>query len=150
MTYRGTVPPPAKQLPTFATMLWRGLRRRCPWCGSRRSFIRHWLSKHERCQTCGIRWRREPGMEFGALMVNTIVTFGALAVAMTVGFIVTYPDISVAPLIGICALIAVVVPLVIYPFTFTVWLAVDVASHRPEQPELLEAAQHAARMSTTG
>jgi uncharacterized protein (DUF983 family) len=123
-------------------MLGRGLLRRCPWCGSSRSFIRRWLGKHERCQTCGIRWRREPGMEFGALMLNTFVTFLVLAVAMTVGLIATAPDFRVVPLIALCVGLAIAVPLLAYPFTFTAWLAIDLATHRPEQPELLDAAAH--------
>jgi uncharacterized protein (DUF983 family) len=130
-------------------MFGRGIRRCCPWCGSRKSFIRHWLGKHERCQTCGIRWRREPGMEFGALMLNTMVTFFALAVAMTIGFILTVPEVPVGRLIAICMVVAVGLPLAIYPFTFTVWLAVDLAGNRPEGDELLEAARIAAETSTT-
>jgi uncharacterized protein (DUF983 family) len=121
-------------------MLGRGLLRRCPWCGARRSFVRRWLGKHERCQTCGIRWHREEGIEFGALMLNTAITFAAIAVAMIIGFVLTAPDIAVVPLIATCFGLAVVVPLVVYPFTFTLWLAIDLAGHRPSAAELAEAA----------
>lgn len=59
---------------------------------------------------------------------------------MTVGFVLTAPDIPVWPLILSLVGIAVLMPIVIYPFTFTMWLAFDLAVHRPESKELLEAA----------
>jgi uncharacterized protein (DUF983 family) len=125
--------------PSFGRMLLRGLARRCPWCGARRTFIHRWLGKYERCRTCGIRWRREEGFELGAVTVNTVLTFIVLTVGMTVGFIVTSPDIPVAPLVFALIGVAVLMPIVIYPFTFTIWLALDLAVHRPDVAELAEA-----------
>lgn len=130
---------PSKE-PSFGRMMRRALILHCPWCGSRRTFIRKWLGKYERCRTCGVRWRREEGFELGAVALNTLFTFLALAVGMTIGFILTAPDIPVWPMILSLVGIAVVMPIVIYPFTFTIWLAFDLAVHRPEQRELLEAA----------
>ncbi len=112
---------------------------RCPWCGARRTFIRRWLGKHDRCRTCGIRWRREEGFELGAVTVNTVLTFIVLTAAMTVGFIVTSPDIPVLPMVLSLVVVAVLMPVVIYPFTFTIWLAFDLAVRRPEVAELAEA-----------
>ena len=122
-------------------MLWRAVTLRCPWCASRRTFLRGWFRRHDRCRTCGIRWHREDGFELGAVAVNTIVTFGALTVAMAVGFVATVPDIPVLPFVAILAAVAVVIPVVIYPFTFTMWLAFDLAVHPPEADELVEAAE---------
>ena len=122
------------------TALWRALRLRCPWCASRRTFIRRWMGKYPRCRTCGIRWHREAGFELGPVVVNTVITFFSLAVAMTIGFVVTYPDVPIWPLVGWCMGIAIGLPVVIYPLTFTVWLAFDLLTHRPEAAELAEAA----------
>jgi uncharacterized protein (DUF983 family) len=122
----------------------RGMTLRCPWCGSRRTFIRGWFHRHERCRTCGIKWHREEGFELGAVTMNTIVTFGALTIAMVIGFVRTSPDIPVLPFVLALAAVAVVVPIVIYPFTYTMWLAFDLAVHPPEPAELAEAS--AARM----
>jgi hypothetical protein len=98
------------------------------------------LGKYERCRTCGIRWRREEGFELGAITVNTVITFIVLVAAMTVGFVTTAPDIPVAPMVLSLVGIAVVMPVLIYPFTFTIWLAFDLAVHRPEPAELADAA----------
>jgi uncharacterized protein (DUF983 family) len=124
----------------FGTRMWWAVRMRCPRCGSRRTFIRRWLGKYERCRTCGIPWRREEGFELGPLALNTVITFFTLAVAMAVGFVITYPDVPVVPMILWCAGIALLLPLIAYPFTFLIWLAFDLAVHPPEAKELSDAA----------
>jgi len=121
-------------------MVARALVLRCPQCGSRRTFLRGWFRRHDRCRTCGIAWRREEGFELGALALNTVVTFTALAVAMTVGFVMTSPDIPVLPFVAGLAGVAVLMPVLIYPFTYTVWLAVDLRVHPAEREELDRAA----------
>lgn len=113
---------------------------RCPWCSSRRTFLRGWFRRYDRCRTCGIAWRREEGFELGAVTMNTFVTFGTLAVAMAVGFVLTAPDIPVLPFVVGLSSIALLMPIVIYPFTYTMWLAFDLAVHPPDEVELLDAA----------
>ncbi len=124
---------------SFTRMLGRASLLKCPWCGSRRSFVRGWFTRYDRCRTCGIAWHREEGFELGAVTVNMIVTFGALAIAMTVGFVVTAPDIPVVPLVLSLIAVALVAPVLIYPFTYTMWLAFDLAVHPPEPIELDDA-----------
>lgn len=124
----------------FTRMMGRAVLLKCPWCGSRPTFIRSWFRRHDRCCTCGIAWCREEGFELGTVTVNTIVTFGALVSAMAAGFVITAPDIPVLPFVLSLFAVALVVPVVIYPFTYTTWLAFDLAVHPPERTELDEAA----------
>jgi uncharacterized protein (DUF983 family) len=133
--------------PSFGRMVRRAVLLHCPWCGARRTFIRGWFGKYERCRTCGIRWRREEGFELGAVTINTILTFIVLTVAMTVGFIATSPNIPVMPMVLSLVGVAVLMPIVIYPFTFTIWLAFDLAVHRPDAAELAAAAVAAAAIA---
>jgi uncharacterized protein (DUF983 family) len=126
--------------PSFGRMMRRALVLRCPWCGSRRTFIHGWFRKYDRCRTCGIRWRREEGFELGAVTINTVLTFIVLTACMTIGFIATSPDIPVLPMVLSLLGIAVLMPIVIYPFTYTIWLALDLAVHRPDASEMNEAA----------
>lgn len=121
-------------------MLGRAVTLRCPWCASRRTFLRGWFRRYPRCRTCGIAWHREEGFELGAVTVNTFVTFGALAVAMVIGFVATFPDIPVLPFVLGLSVVASLMPIVIYPFTYTMWLAFDLAVHPLDEAELLEAA----------
>jgi uncharacterized protein (DUF983 family) len=125
--------------PSFGRMLRRAVMLRCPWCGSRRTFVRRWFGKYDRCRTCGIRWRREEGFELGAVTINIVLTFIVLTAAMTIGFIRTSPDIPVLPMVMSLVGVAILMPIVIYPFTFTIWLALDLAVHRPDDAELAEA-----------
>lgn len=109
---------------------------RCPWCGSRRTFLRGWFKRYDRCRTCGIAWRREEGFELGTVTVNTIVTFGALTIAMAVGLALTLPDVPVLRFVLLLGAVAAVMPLVVYPFSYTIWLAFDLAVHPPDRAEL--------------
>ena len=128
--------------PGLATMLLRAAVLHCPWCGSRRTFIRRWVGKHQRCRTCGIRWRREEGFELGPVVINIIVTFAVLAVMLSVLIATTVPDIPVGRTLAILLAIAVILPVLLYPFTYTLWLAVDLAAHPPTAAELAVAERH--------
>jgi uncharacterized protein (DUF983 family) len=121
-------------------MFRRAILLKCPWCGGRRTFLRRWLGRYERCRTCGIRWHREHGFELGPIALNVIVTFFTLGVSMVVAFIATAPDYPVVALTVSMLGAAIVVPLLAFPFTYTLWLAFDLATHRPDGRELAEAA----------
>lgn len=127
-------------LPNAFTMFRRAAVLKCPLCGSRRTFIRRWLGRHDRCRTCGIKWNREQGFELGSVALNFLFTFLVLAVGMVVAFVATSPDFPVTAMtIGFMAS-ALVLPLFFYPFTNTLWLAVDLLAHKPDEAELAEAA----------
>jgi uncharacterized protein (DUF983 family) len=119
--------------PSLAKMLWRGARRRCPWCGGRGAFFTGWFSKMDRCRTCGLGWQRGyEGFELGAMTISIIVVFGTLIVGLVVGIVATSPGIAVVPLIVILGAIAVLLPIVIYPIGYTLWQAVDLTMHPPD------------------
>jgi hypothetical protein len=75
----------------------------------------------------------------GSLTVNTILTFGAILVVLVVGMIVTYPDIAVVPIALASVAVAVLVPLLVYPFTSTIWAAIDLAMHPLQPAEVADA-----------
>ena len=125
--------------PSFTTLLWRGLLRRCPWCGDRRAYFTGWFSKQAACRRCGTPWRRgDVGFELGAATINTIITFGLLVVGTAVGVIATSPDIAVLEIVLVLVAGAVVVPILIYPITYTVWQALDLVMRPPEAGELVD------------
>ncbi|HTH05327.1 MAG TPA: DUF983 domain-containing protein [Ilumatobacteraceae bacterium] len=126
--------------PSIATMFRRALLRCCPWCGARKTFIRRWLGRYDRCRTCGIKWHREHGFELGPTSLNVVITFFILGVGMVVGFVATAPDFNVGVLTTVFIALAIIVPIVAYPWTYTLWLAVDLAAHPPDERELAEAA----------
>ncbi|HEX5365723.1 MAG TPA: DUF983 domain-containing protein [Acidimicrobiales bacterium] len=122
-------PPPL----TVSRLLLRGLTRRCPLCGQGRLF-RRWFTIADRCPRCGFRLERIEGHWLGALGLNTIVSFGAVMVAVLVGFVATYQDESAVGAVVLIVATAVVVPLLFYPVSKTLWSAIDLAM-RPLEPD---------------
>ena len=120
---------------TLPVLLGRGMSRRCPLCGKRGVF-RGWFTILDRCPRCNFRLdERIEGHWLGSLGMNTIVSTTALFATMIAGLIIAYPDFE-APwvLVGICVAVAVVVPLVFFPFSKTLWGAIDLAM-RPLEPD---------------
>jgi uncharacterized protein (DUF983 family) len=114
-------------------MLGRGARRRCPWCGGRGAFFVSWFKTQERCRTCGLGWRRGyEGFELGAVSVNVIVVFGVLIVGAAIGIGVTAPDIPVVALVVALGAVGIILPVVLYPVSYTLWQALDIAMHPPD------------------
>ena len=122
--------------PTNGQLVRRALRRRCPYCGSK-GYLQSWFTLAERCPTCGLATERVVGHWIGAVGMNTIVTFGTLLVVMVVGFVLTYPDIAVVPVLVAAVATAVFVPLLAWPYSQTLWTAVDIMM-RPVTPEELD------------
>ncbi len=118
--------------PSWARLLARGALLRCPVCGGGHLF-RRWITMAETCPRCGLRFARIEGHWIGAIGINTIVSFGAFLVTTVVGLIATFPDIPVLPLILLNVAVAVIVPLVFYPFSRTLWTGLDIAM-RPLEP----------------
>jgi uncharacterized protein (DUF983 family) len=122
--------------PALGTMLRRGLLRRCPWCGDSRAYFTGWFSKQRACRRCGTPWRRgDVGFELGAATVNTIMTFGLIVIGVAVAMIVTAPDIPVVPIVVGFVAFGLVMPALLYPVSYTVWQALDLAMRPPEPGE---------------
>jgi hypothetical protein len=88
----------------------------------------------DRCPTCGFRFHRVEGHWIGSLGLNTIVSFGALLVAVVVGFAATTPDPPLAILMIVTVAVAAITPLVFFPWSRTLWSAIDLLM-RPLEPD---------------
>lgn len=118
--------------PPLSRLLLRGLTLACPACGARGHF-RHWIRMKERCHRCGLVFERIEGHWIGAIGLNTIVSFGVLLVSLIISVALTLPDIPIVPLMVGNVALAVVVPVLFFPASRTLWTAVDVAM-RPLEP----------------
>ncbi|MFT6813301.1 MAG: hypothetical protein ACJASK_001929 [Ilumatobacter sp.] len=74
------------------------------------------------------------GFELGAAAMAAVITLGPLLVVLGVALAVTWPSIPVAPLLVFFLPSALLLPLVTYSLSYTVWQALDLAM-RPVQPE---------------
>ncbi len=116
-------------------MLLRGLFRRCPWCGGRGAFFTGWFAKQPQCRHCGLRWRRgDVGFELGAAAIAAIICMGPLVLALGGMVALTWPELAVVPLIAVLGVGALVLPVLLYPSSYTVWQALDLVM-RPVSPD---------------
>jgi len=107
-----------------ATAFARGFTRRCPRCGSGKLF-RHYVSMVPDCPRCGLHFEREQGYWAGAVAVNIICVGAVFGIAFLVAMILTVPDVPVALMLAIFLPLAGLGPIVWYPFSKTIWVAVD-------------------------
>ena len=111
-------------------MLLRGLIRHCPRCGSGHLFQR-WFRMVPACPGCGHRFDRRPeeGFFLGAMTLNIAATEGMLllvlaAYTVSIGGGHRFP---LAVIVPIALAAAVLVPILFYPFSKTLWAAIDLA-----------------------
>ena len=124
-------PPPDRQ-PSAFTALWRGLTRRCPWCGQGRLFS-GWFRMAEACPRCGLPLGQEEGAFLGAMAVNYGVAGALFLGILIVWTAATAPDIPVGPILVVSLGVSAAAILLFYPFSKTLWAAVDLLLHRMDR-----------------
>lgn len=72
------------------------------------------------------------------MTVNVVITFGAILATMAVGFVVTAPEIAVVPIVVAAVAVGVLMPVLLYPVSQTLWLAIDLAMRAPDDDELAD------------
>jgi uncharacterized protein (DUF983 family) len=111
--------------PPVATALFRAALRRCPNCGSGNNF-RSFLRQRDCCPSCGLRLDRgERDFFIGAYTLNLIaaellVVAGGLAVLLA-----TWPEVPWTALTYGLAGFIVLMPILLYPWSRQLWLAID-------------------------
>ena len=108
-------------------MLWRGVTRRCPVCGSGGLFT-SWFKMRDRCPRCGYVFAREDGFSLGAILMNFAVTEALLAlfgIIPLIALLASNPDADITPVVVGGAVAVLVGPLVFYPFSRTLWVALE-------------------------
>jgi uncharacterized protein (DUF983 family) len=106
-------------------MIWRGVTRRCAVCGQGHLF-RRWFTIVETCPRCGHRFDRdEEGYWTGAMAVNIVVTEALFFAVFTLALVVMWPDVRWGWLLGAVIVLNGAFPIVFYPFTKTIWMALS-------------------------
>ncbi|MGH2680376.1 MAG: DUF983 domain-containing protein [Actinomycetota bacterium] len=119
-------PTPAPLFPEVSATgaLLRGLRKRCPRCGERDTFV-SWFRTRTTCPRCDLRFAKEEGGFLGAMTLNYLVAIGVWLVALVIGIVWTVPDVAVVPLLVMSAIVLIGVPLWFYPRSTMIWAAVE-------------------------
>jgi hypothetical protein len=100
--------------------------------------MRTWFAIRERCPSCRLRFERshEEAHDYwlGAYTLNFIATEVIFAIALLIALLLTWPDPPWRRILYGGAALMIVTPVVLYPITKCVWLAVDLV-FRPPEPD---------------
>jgi len=108
------------------TLLGRALLLHCPYCGGP-SIFKNWWTLKDRCPTCGIAFDREEGFFLGAYAINLLIAeFLGLGAAIV---LLVRANLSLLPMELIAVAVAIGLPLLFFPFSRTLWLALDAFLH---------------------
>lgn len=83
----------------------------------------------EACPRCGLVFEQDEGSRLASAMVNYAVVAVALVVYIVVAFVKTLPDPPVLPLLLGAVGVILGVALVFFPFSKTIWAAIDLVLH---------------------
>jgi uncharacterized protein (DUF983 family) len=120
---------PTQSGPRLKTLLRRAVKRQCPQCGSSGIF-KNYLSIKDYCPRCGYRFEREEGYFLGSYAINLLVA-EFVTVALLVIFLIR-TDYSWVVLELIFIPMAVILPFITFPFSRTVWMALDLMVDRSQ------------------
>jgi uncharacterized protein (DUF983 family) len=105
---------------------------RCPHCGSRR-VIQRWIYIRDACPRCGLRMDRgESGYWTGPMAMNLITAELIFVVGLFATLVLTMPNPPWDALLWGSITAMVLGPIITYPFSRLVWLAVDLIIRPPE------------------
>src|SRR5262249_37395523 len=106
----------------FWKLVGRALCWKCPVCGEGNLF-RGWLTMHDHCSHCGLKFEREPGFFLGSIYFN----YGLTALLATIAYVVVYAtghSHSWQPKAAILAFV-VLFPIVMHRFARALWIGFD-------------------------
>lgn len=79
--------------------------------------------------------------------MNVMITLVILVVAGGVSVVLTYPSVAAGDLLVVLGVVALVLPVVLYPFSFTLWFAVELLMDPPSTASLTAAEKTIADIS---
>ena len=111
---------------TTSTVLRRGFRKHCPVCGQGHLF-QGWLRMRSVCPRCGLHFQRIPGHWLGSWFINICVAQTVVVLTLVIGVAATYPNPPMLALTILTVIGALGAPLLFFPFSRTIWCAIDLA-----------------------
>ena len=104
------------------TIMWRGLKRRCPRCG-KGAIFRGWFAMNERCPECGRLFNRAPGYLLGSIYFN----YGITALLVVIAYFSLYfgEVLDGKQLLVVLTVFSVLFPLWFFRYARSLWIAFD-------------------------
>ena len=103
------------------TSLLRGLKGQCPRCQSRQLFASR-FRLHQACPDCGLPLEQEEGWSLGAIPINYALT--CLLWILPVGLLFLTGILSLTTALILAGLGALIIPLLTYRLTKSLWVGV--------------------------
>jgi len=102
-----------------------------------RGLFRHWFTMIEQCPRCHLRFERLPGHILGSIAMNTILSFGVMAIALVWSLVEAHPNFDRTRLLLINIPVAITAPVLFLPFSKTIWSAVELLGRPLAEGEVL-------------
>lgn len=97
------------------------------------------MKKH--CSRCGLQFERDHGYWVGAVIINTTVIFATFLVVFGGMVLLTFPDVPWVTVLIVTALANIVIPIVFYPISKSLWSSMELSWH-PLEPHEIERADN--------
>jgi uncharacterized protein (DUF983 family) len=112
--------------PSLGALLGRALTLRCPRCGAR-GIWQSWFRMKHACPVCGQVFERGESHDFfiGAYLINLVVAELSAVIIAAIMWITLGSRVSFNVLWGASMALAVIMPIIFYPFSRELWLAFD-------------------------
>jgi uncharacterized protein (DUF983 family) len=133
-------------MPRAGVLLVRALRLACPNCG-RGQLFHSWFRLRESCPSCGLLLQRNEDADYwtGGWMINFMIAETCVAVLIAALVWILWPDVPWNGVLYGTAGAAIVAPLLTWPVSRTLWLAIDLAFRPPEDVDFANTSGSGAR-----
>lgn len=110
---------------------------RCPNCGGTK-VLRSWFKLQHRCRKCGIRLDRGESDDYflGGMFFNIVLAEILFALVLLVVVIVMWPNVPWAGVEYSLIIAMIAAPIVLYPVSRLMWLALDLLLRPPDAAEM--------------
>lgn len=115
----------------------RALLLRCPNCGGRK-VLQNWFKLQRRCAKCGIRFDRGEASDYflGGMFFNIVLAELLFALVLLVAVIAMWPKVPWTAVEYTLAVTMIAAPVVLYPVSRLMWLALDLLLRPPDDAEM--------------
>jgi hypothetical protein len=90
-----------------------------------------YFKMNDLCDVCGYAFAREEGYWVGALIVNIAVVEAWFAMLFVAVILLTMPEIAWTWLLIVAIITNGILPVIFYPYSKTLWMALDLYFHKP-------------------
>jgi uncharacterized protein (DUF983 family) len=120
-----------------ARLFWRAVRLRCPNCKGR-PVLRSWFKLRDHCPRCGIRMERGESDDYflGGVLFNVVLSEVVFVVLFLAGLFMMWPNVPWDGLEYVLAGAMIAAPILLYPVSRLMWLALDILMRPPDAEEM--------------